>query len=348
MLNDDFGQILSRFPELQDPSPVVPIGTGLINETFQVGEHHVLQRLHPIFGAEVNQDIAALTEVLRAASVPVPCLLETANGALFVEVAEGPKAGIWRLMTRLEGRTLDRVERPAQARHLGAMLARIHGALLELEHDFAFSRLGVHDTPAHMAKMVLALEKHVEHRLFAEVEALAQAIMARWEDWGDIPALPRRITHGDPKISNFLFDEHDAVVGVLDLDTFSRSGLDVEMGDALRSWCNRQDESGGSPTFDLDLCQATLEGYAEHGGAWLARSELASFVRAPERICLELAARFAADALEESYFGWDASVAPTRGEHNLLRARGQLELAIDVGKKSDAIERIVRAVAGHR
>ena len=40
-----------------------------------------------------------------------------------------------------------------------------------------------------------------------------------------------------------------------------------------------------------------------------------------------LALRFAADALNESYFGWSQDVAPTRGEHNLLRAINQLSLA---------------------
>ena len=42
-----------------------------------------------------------------------------------------------------------------------------------------------------------------------------------------------------------------------------------------------------------------------------------------EWISLELAARFAADALFESYFGWDPARFPGRGEHNLVRARGQ-------------------------
>ena len=41
---------------------------------------------------------------------------------------------------------------------------------------------------------------------------------------------------------------------------------------------------------------------------------------------LELAVRFAADALDESYFGWDAGRFASRGDHNLVRARGQWSL----------------------
>ncbi len=42
---------------------------------------------------------------------------------------------------------------------------------------------------------------------------------------------------------------------------------------------------------------------------------------------MELAARFCTDALEESYFGWDASRFASAAEHNLVRARAQLSLA---------------------
>ena len=34
----------------------------------------------------------------------------------------------------------------------------------------------------------------------------------------------------------------------------------------------------------------------------------------------------AADAIFESYFGWDRARFPAAGEHNLLRARGQFAL----------------------
>jgi len=58
------------------------------------------------------------------------------------------------------------------------------------------------------------------------------------------------------------------------------------------------------------------------------------------RICVELSARFAADALKESYFGWDPAAFPARGEHNLVRAQGQLSLAQDVAKKRTVLEAI--------
>ena len=64
----------------------------------------------------------------------------------------------------------------------------------------------------------------------------------------------------------------------------------------------------------------------ETGGLTLTEAERASLLDGLERICLELASRFCADALRESYFGWDAERFPSHGYHNLVRARGQLDL----------------------
>ena len=38
------------------------------------------------------------------------------------------------------------------------------------------------------------------------------------------------------------------------------------------------------------------------------------------------ATRFAADTLNESYFGWDQTRHPSAGHHNLVRAKGQWAL----------------------
>jgi hypothetical protein len=73
--------------------------------------------------------------------------------------------------------------------------------------------------------------------------------------------------------------------------------------------------------------RAALRGYARTGDA--TPEEWASIAPGVERIATELAARFAKDALEESYFGFNPKFG-TRGDHNLLRARGQISLAAAV------------------
>jgi hypothetical protein len=78
--------------------------------------------------------------------------------------------------------------------------------------------------------------------------------------------------------------------------------------------------------LDLEIMGASLRGYAAGLGRDLSADERRALLLGVEWVSLELAARFAADALFETYFGWDAARYPGRGEHNLLRARGQWSL----------------------
>ena len=68
------------------------------------------------------------------------------------------------------------------------------------------------------------------------------------------------------------------------------------------------------------------EGYLKASTLELDPGERASLALGLERVSLELAARFATDALCESYFGWDPERFPSAGEHDRVRARGQLSL----------------------
>ena len=336
MKNIDLSAVLQPFGLLDDgrgPQPaetlhVARLSGGLINDTFALGRHFVLQRLHRIFLPTVNLDIAALTPVLAAAGVPVPRIVMAQTGQPWVEFAdpESQWAGSWRILTRLPGDTLHRLSNPQQARNAGAMVARFHTALRALPHEFHFTRPGAHDTHKHFRILTEAVAAHPDHRLHADVAAVAIELRARWEAWGEIPQLPERIIHGDLKVSNLLFSG-DEVVGVLDLDTMARASLDVELGDALRSWCNTATEDDLAPQFDLATYQAARAGYLEVAGGWLTAAEVAAIGPGVERICLELSARFAADALNESYFGWNPERFVTRGAHNLARARNQLGLA---------------------
>ena len=331
MLDD----VLTAWPQVHAAlaaHAALPAAGGLINATWLVGPDHVLQRLHPIFAAEVCLDIAALTPRLTASGVPVPHLVPTASGALWVE-----RDGVWRVLTRLPGRNAAGAGTLGQIHSAARALADFHGALAGVEHRFAFARLGIHDTPAHMARLADAVAEHRDHRLAHRVAPLADAILEAWNGWEPAPGLPTRLGHGDPKLANFLF-EGDAVTGVIDLDTLGHTTLDAELGDALRSWCSTTDESAPGPRFSTDRYAAALAGYLPRARPWLDPRELAVLPRAAERVALELASRFAADALHERYFGWDPALAPTRGEHNLLRAENQLALARDARAERGALE----------
>jgi hypothetical protein len=121
--------------------------------------------------------------------------------------------------------------------------------------------------------------------------------------------------------------------------------LPFELGDALRSWCNPRGEDVDDADVDVAIFTAAVEGYAAGGGRPSA-AEVSALVDGLFTICVELAARFCADALNESYFGWDERRFPGRGEHNLLRARGQWALAQAAARRRSELGTVVRRAFG--
>jgi Ser/Thr protein kinase RdoA (MazF antagonist) len=173
-----------------------------------------------------------------------------------------------------------------------------------------------------------ALLEHPTHRLASKVRPLADAVLEAWaKGAGDLNE-PTQFAHGDLKISNLRFRATGEGLCLLDLDTMGQLPLSVELGDAWRSWCNTATEDAPQARFDLSLFHASARGYLSERPlpAW----QLELLPLGVQRICLELAARFLADALNESYFGWDPNKAATRGAHNLIRGAGQLSLAQSV------------------
>lgn len=312
------------------------VSSGHINLTFRVQADEgqfTLQRLHPVFGPEVHLDIETVTAHLAARGLETPRLLRTQRGALWTP---GPDGRPWRLLSYVPGEVFLAAESPARCAAAGACLGRVHRALWDCEHEFAHRRVGVHDTPRHLARLRAALDEHRDHRLFREIDPLATAILSAAERLVLPAGLPLRVVHGDPKISNFVFAADGSARAMIDLDTFSRMPLPLELGDALRSWCNPQGEESPEP-IDVDHFRAAIEGYASAVGDLPTVPEREAIPLATALIATELAARFCTDALEERYFAWDSSRFPSAAEHNMVRARAQLALGLSVVGSLDAL-----------
>lgn len=341
-MNDDSIPLVVREAFALGDAPATPIAIGWINRTFVVdgkSERLIVQRLHPVFRGEVNLDIDAITAHLARKGLVTPRLVRTQDGRPFIE-----HEGVWRALTFVEGRTLAALD-PAHARGAAFLLACFHRALADLDHVFHFTRPGAHDTPAHLAKLAALLEGPVDERL----RPLADAILTRGAALPDLRGLPTRIIHGDPKATNVLFAEEGPTARALvDLDTLAHGTLAVELGDALRSWCNATDESDASATVDVDRFEAAMEGYAEGAEGHIREDEIDAIVFGVETIALELASRFAADVIEDRYFGWDATRFTSRVEHNLARVRAQLGLAESIRERRAELERIVRRAFARR
>lgn len=309
------------------PGSLQPLGTGLINRTYLArdagGTPRVLQQLNPMFPPEVHDDIEAVTAHLAVRGLPTPRLLRARDGRLCIPAA----GGAWRVMTYVPGRVVDAVESAPQAAAAGRLLARFHRALQDLQHEFRHRRPPVHDPARHLATLRAALEAHPGHRLRAQAGVVAEEIFAAAAALPPLPRTPARVVHGDPKISNIVFSSQgDEAVCMLDLDTLGEMALPFELGDAMRSWCTVSTEDDPAGRFCAERFAAAVRAYAGVAAGWWLDAERAAVLPATATIQVELAARFCADSLNESYFGWNPSAFPSRGEHNLARARGQLAL----------------------
>ena len=323
-----------------EPDSVERLTVGLINETYAAsrkdGSACILQRVNPIFPPEINDDIEAVTEHLSLKGLTTPRLLPTLAGSNRIEAGDA----IWRLMSRIEGETTEALSDADEAREAGRVVGAFHQALTDFDHALRARRRPVHDISRHISALRAALEKHTRHAAHRTVAELAASVFALAEKLEPLPESPLRMVHGDPKISNIIFDAGRGVC-LVDLDTIARTPVAIELGDALRSWCNPAGEDAPDARFVVETFQAALEGYRDAAPDLLADEEWSAVPNATLAITLELAARFAADALNEAYFSWDPSRFGSASEHNLTRARSQLVLARDVEQHLAAMHRVI-------
>ena len=318
---------------------IAPLAGGLINKTFVVRDRGtpvaVLQQLHTIFAAEVNLDIEAVTAHLAGHGLETPRLIRTVDNRAWLE----HDGRIWRALSWVEGETVHRVPSAAWAEAGGALVGRFHRAVADLQYDYKFTRAGVHDTPGHLAKLL----GHVNAGGDPEAVDLGREILGAARSLPPLPVTPKRHVHGDLKISNLLFRRAPLTgVCLVDLDTLAKGTMAFELGDAMRSWCNPVGEDAASVRFDLPIFTAAISGFRSEADALVSREERTSIVSGLETVCVELAARFAVDVFEDRYFGWDATRFPSRRAHNLVRARGQLVLGLEVrAARQDALAAVL-------
>ena len=259
------------------PDTARPLGSGLINRTFlaedRSGALRVVQQVNPIFPPVVNEDIDRVTRHLEARGLPTPRVVPTATGDLWVPGEDD--RGAWRVLTCHPGRSLDCLGNPGQAESAGGLLGRFHRALDRYPHAMASVRPPIHELGRHLAALEAALERHAGHPAYPRVAPLAEDILAAARRLDPLPLTPPRVVHGDPKINNILFHpDRDEALCLVDLDTVGRMALPLELGDALRSWCNPGGEDTADGRFSAPLFEAAVRGYGDATRGWITPGEV--------------------------------------------------------------------------
>jgi Ser/Thr protein kinase RdoA (MazF antagonist) len=315
--------ILGRFP-IPGPLGVERVGTGLINQTYRVGTgetQFVLQRLHEIVSTEALEDMRIVTAHLAERGMRVPSLIRTVDGQTS---ARDDAGGRWRLYPLIRGHNFDAIESNDMAMEAGRIVGEMHHHLRGLSIEPKGSIEHFHDTVYVLNKlsgMVTKLPGPLRH-IAEDVLATVPGIILT----EDTAQERKQIIHGDLKISNILFDEAGRAVGIIDFDTIMRHFRAIDLGDGLRSWCNRTAEDDPRATFDAGIFQAAVTGYGQGWGAPVREDEKRMFLRATTQITYELASRFLIDAVCDDYFGFGKPYK-TRRAANIARAIGQYHLA---------------------
>jgi Ser/Thr protein kinase RdoA (MazF antagonist) len=146
--------------------------------------------------------------------------------------------------------------------------------------------------------------------------------------------------HGDPKVDNFLFGDQDEALGLLDLDTVAIGLVHYDLGDCLRSCCNRTLEADRTlhpATFDLELCRAVLGGYFSEPDKQLKKEELSFIFDGVLLICFELGVRFFTDYLRGNLY-----FKVQQDDDNILRAFKQFQLTDDIARQEQEIRAMAR------
>lgn len=341
---------------------VQPFGSGNINDTFLVNvdspiiNNFILQRINnQVFRQPelVMQNMCIFTEHVghRLQNTPldrrweIPRVLLTKDNRDYCTDTEG---SFWRAISFIENsQSFDTMGDSKQAKEIGYALGMFHNLISDLSPDKLADTLpGFHITPGYLQHYNEVLPLYSNANLTTEVKHCLNFVEERqaWvtvlEDAKAEGKLPLRLMHGDPKINNVLFDTSTKkAVSVIDLDTVKPGLVHYDIGDCLRSGCNRdgeETENWEAVKFDTDICQGILEGYLSVAKAFLTENDYAYMYDAIRLISFELGLRFFAD-----YLAGNVYFKIKHPEHNLARALVQFKLTESIEYQEEKIRQII-------
>ena len=254
----------------------------------------------------------------------------------------------WRAIRFIEdSQSFETIKSIGQAREIGYALGMFHILLKDLPPERLADTLeGFHITPRYLKHYNEVLAKHGQCR--SPEERYCLEFVRKRSDWAKVledarveGRLQLRIIHGDPKVNNIMMDKATGkAVSIVDLDTVKPGLVHYDIGDCLRSGCNplrEETENWESVHFELDLCQAILEGYLSMMSGYLKENDYDYLYDAIRLIAFELGLRYFTDYLEGNiYF-------KTRYfQQNLIRALVQFKLTESIESQATPIQTMIR------
>ena len=341
MENGQLIKIVRQFRIEGTVEEVVPLGKGLINDTYLVKTcevdkpDYVLQRInHHVFtDVELLQhNIETVTGHLRSK------LLSEGVGDIdrrvlrFVPTTSGrtycfDRESYWRVSVYIaDTLTVDEVT-PQSCYDCGRAFGDFQRQLTDLQEPLGETIPDFHNMELRLRQLHQAVAENRTGRVklvreeldLIEAHANEMCLAERLHREG---LLPKRICHCDTKVNNMLFDHNGNVLCTIDLDTVMPAYVFSDYGDFLRSAANSEPED--SPELDRiefrwDIYEAFTRGYLETTSTFLTPVERENLPFAVALFPMMQAVRFLTD-----YLNGDTYYKIRYPEHNLVRARNQL------------------------
>jgi len=357
-MNTELYAIASQFQLTGTVESIDILGEGFINDTFTIrtagnDPDYILQRKNKNIFPDVPSmmdNIAKVTAHLRKkiqAEGGDPMretlsVIPTNDGKLCYEAPDGE---FWAVTVFIPD-TLSYfvADSTILARKGGEGIGKFQAQLADFKEPLFDTIKGFHDIRHRFNQWDECLAKDLAGRKaslteeISWIESRRQTMLDYWKLVED-GTIPRRVTHNDTKISNFLFDKESNLICVIDLDTVMSAPALNDYGDAIRSYANlsAEDEPDLSKIrLSLDMFKAYTEGYLKYMGKTLTKPELDYLAFSALYITYEQTLRFLMD-----YIDGDTYYRIKYPEHNLVRTHAQNKLLQEMEKHYDEMVSIV-------
>ncbi len=354
MIYNDIKHTLPIFQFEGAYEDVVELQSGNINNTYhltfrdgQARRHYTLQRINGYVFKNpevVMRNIQMVTNHLKQSLIKdgvdysrhVLELVTTNRGEVLYRDPEGD---YWRVYRFIENATAyDEVVKSEHFYEAGRGFGEFQKRLI----DFPINELtetipGFHNTTRRFCAFVESMTADRAGRV-ADLDEEIDFFFSRRKMMNEIVRrlksgeLPLRVTHNDTKINNVMIDDAtDKAICVIDLDTVMPGSSLYDFGDAIRFGASTaaEDEPDVSKIhLDMEKFKLFTRGFVEETNGFLTKDELRLMPLGVKVLTCELAMRFLTD-----YMDGDLYFKVRSPYHNLIRARAQMRLLVDIEAK---------------